>query len=59
MITKKTKLRARKREVQKEESVPPDVLQIVGIESHDPATCTCEECVALRLNMEQQDRKAA
>jgi hypothetical protein len=62
MTTKKAKIRARKNVHEDEsapQSVPPDVLQIVGIESHDPATCTCEECVAIRLNMGQQDRKAA
>ncbi len=42
-----------------EQSVPPDVLQRVGIEFHDPATCTCEECVELRLRKAQEEPKAA
>ncbi len=54
----KAKLQVRKT-VQDEHTVAPDVLQRVGIESHDPATCTCEECIELRLKMPEEDRKAA
>ncbi len=58
MTRKKAKIHIPKA-VSDKQSVPPDVLQRVGIEFHDPATCTCEECAELRLKTPKEEPKAA
>ncbi len=58
-MTKKKAKRITREAVREHQPVAPDVLQQVGIEFHDLATCACEECAALRLKMAAGDRKAA
>ncbi len=58
-MTKKKAAMETTKAVRDEQSVSPDVLPCVGIEFHNPATCTCENCIELRRKMAQKDRQAA